>query len=85
MKALAAILRIADALDREHLDKVTSLSPRVEGEALVLELEGREDRTLEEWTVIAKAGMMREAFGLEVRIEGASPRSGRPSRASAVD
>lgn len=85
VKALAAILRIADALDREHLDKVTSLSPRVEGEALVLELEGREDRTLEEWTVIAKAGMMREAFGLEVRIEGASPRSGRPSRASAVD
>lgn len=68
VKSMAAILRVADALDREHLGKVTDVIGRVDGETLVLEAEGAEDRALEEWTVRAKAGMLKDAFGLDVRI-----------------
>jgi exopolyphosphatase / guanosine-5'-triphosphate,3'-diphosphate pyrophosphatase len=77
VKALAAILRVADALDREHRAKVADVSARIEGDTAVLEVQGTEDRSLEEWTVIAKAGLMREAFGLDVRIIDAGARSTR--------
>jgi len=68
VKAMAALLRIADALDREHRGKVSDVSGRVDGDTLVLEVQGAEDRALEEWTVVAKAGMLKDAFGLDVRI-----------------
>jgi exopolyphosphatase/guanosine-5'-triphosphate,3'-diphosphate pyrophosphatase len=68
VKAMAALLRIADALDREHRGKVTDVSGRVEAETLVLEVVGSPDRELEEWTVRAKAGLLKEAFGLDVRM-----------------
>src|SRR5262249_27510383 len=77
VKAMAAILRVADALDREHRGKVAEVSSRVEGEALILEVTGARDRELEEWTVRAKAGLLKEAFGLDVRLTDAGPR---PSR-----
>jgi exopolyphosphatase/guanosine-5'-triphosphate,3'-diphosphate pyrophosphatase len=68
VKAMAAILRIADALDREHRGKVADVSGRVEGGTLVLEVQGADEYALEEWTVRQKSGMLREAFGLEVRL-----------------
>ncbi|MEZ4300036.1 MAG: Ppx/GppA phosphatase family protein [Polyangiaceae bacterium] len=75
VKALAAILRIADALDREHRAKIGDIVTRVDDQTLVIEAFGTEDRTLEEWTVLAKSGMLREALGLDVRIVDPSPRS----------
>ncbi|AUX24571.1 exopolyphosphatase [Sorangium cellulosum] len=78
VKAMASILRIADALDREHRAKVAGVSGRIEGDTLVLEVQGAEDRALEEWTVVAKAGMLRDALGLEVRLADATPRSHPP-------
>jgi exopolyphosphatase/guanosine-5'-triphosphate,3'-diphosphate pyrophosphatase len=81
VKAMAAMLRLADALDREHRGKVRDVSARVEGEAVVLEVSGAPDRELEEWTVRAKAGLFKEAFGLEVRVaepQGAA-RQGTPA------
>jgi exopolyphosphatase/guanosine-5'-triphosphate,3'-diphosphate pyrophosphatase len=75
VKSMAAILRLADALDREHLGKVTDVSARVEGEVLLLDVQGAGDRALEEWTVLAKAGMLKDAFGLDVRFENAAARS----------
>jgi exopolyphosphatase/guanosine-5'-triphosphate,3'-diphosphate pyrophosphatase len=77
VKAMASILRLADALDREHRGKVTEVAGRVEAEALVLEVQGAPDRELEEWTVRAKAGLLKEAFGLEVRIVDGGPRASR--------
>ncbi len=77
VKALAAILRIADALDREHRTKVTEVTGRIEGDTLVIGVSGGEDRALEEWTVTAKSGMLREALGLSVRIVDAGPGSSR--------
>jgi exopolyphosphatase/guanosine-5'-triphosphate,3'-diphosphate pyrophosphatase len=66
VRMLAAILRIADALDREHLGKVTGVRASVEGKKLVVTLEGKEDRTLEEWTLGMKAEMLRDVFVLDV-------------------
>jgi exopolyphosphatase/guanosine-5'-triphosphate,3'-diphosphate pyrophosphatase len=74
---MASILRLADALDREHRAKVNEVAGRVEGETLVLEVQGAPDRELEEWTVRAKAGLLKEAFGLDVRIADAGPRASR--------
>lgn len=77
VKALSAILRIADALDREHRGKVTGVSGRIEGDTLILAIQSEGDRALEDWTVLAKAGMLRDALGLDVRIAdsggGSSP------------
>src|SRR5205085_1967698 len=62
VKALAAILRVADALDREHRGVVADVAGRLEGDTLMLDVQGTEDRALEEWTVIAKSGLLRDAF-----------------------
>jgi len=79
VKAMAAILRVADALDREHRGKVTDVGARVEGDVLVLDLAGAHDRELEEWTVRAKAGLLKEAMGLDVRLVDDGSRSRRGS------
>ncbi|MGK3986937.1 Ppx/GppA phosphatase family protein [Sorangium sp. So ce136] len=84
VKAMASILRVADALDREHRAKVAEVSGRIEADTLVLEVQGGEDRALEEWTVVAKAGMLRDALGLEVRMVDATPRSHPPPAPAAA-
>jgi exopolyphosphatase/guanosine-5'-triphosphate,3'-diphosphate pyrophosphatase len=68
VKAMAAILRIADALDREHRGKVSGVSGRIDGQTLVLEVQGADEYALEEWTVQQKSGMLRDALGLDVRL-----------------
>ncbi|HVY48115.1 MAG TPA: Ppx/GppA phosphatase family protein, partial [Minicystis sp.] len=77
VKALAAILRVADALDREHRAKVVDVAGRIEGDTFVLDVQGTEDRALEEWTVVAKSGLLRDAFGLDLKI-GSSTWTVRP-------
>ncbi len=68
VRGLAAILRIADALDREHLGKVKSVRAKVDGHKgkIVLAIDGDEDRELEEWTVRAKSELLRDVFDLDV-------------------
>lgn len=75
VRSLAAILRIADALDREHLGKVKSVVAQVEQSKrrLTLQVTGDDERELEEWTVHAKSELLRDVFDLEVQIEGAKP------------
>lgn len=74
VRSLAAILRIADALDREHLGKVTSVRAEIEGKGrkMHLVIDGDEDRELEEWTVRAKSDLLRDVFDLDVTIAGAA-------------
>jgi exopolyphosphatase/guanosine-5'-triphosphate,3'-diphosphate pyrophosphatase len=82
VRMLAAILRIADALDREHLGKVTGVRAAVEGKKLVLSLDGKDDRTLEEWTLGIKSEMLRDVFVLDVVLaQEDSPQSTRSSSA----
>ncbi len=68
VKMMAAILRLGDALDREHRGVVSSVRARIDGSTLWLDAKGKEARALEEWTVRAKSGMLRELLGLDVRF-----------------
>jgi exopolyphosphatase/guanosine-5'-triphosphate,3'-diphosphate pyrophosphatase len=68
VKAMAAILRVADALDREHQGKVSDVAGRIEGSTVVIEAKVSGDHPLGEWTVLAKSGMLRDALGLDVRL-----------------
>jgi exopolyphosphatase/guanosine-5'-triphosphate,3'-diphosphate pyrophosphatase len=82
VRGLAAILRIADALDREHLGKVQSVKAEIDGKARKMNLvvTGDEHRELEEWTVRAKSELFRDVYDLEVNVAGAAgSASNRPS------
>jgi exopolyphosphatase/guanosine-5'-triphosphate,3'-diphosphate pyrophosphatase len=85
VRSLAAILRIADALDREHLGKVKSVRADIDDakRRLTLHVTGEEDRELEEWTVRAKSELLRDVFDLEVTIAGSGRPSWRPEPAAA--
>jgi exopolyphosphatase/guanosine-5'-triphosphate,3'-diphosphate pyrophosphatase len=73
VRGLAAILRIADALDREHLGKVKGLGIELDTSKRRVDLRvtGDEERELEEWTVRAKSELLRDVFDLDVVLEGA--------------
>lgn len=61
---LAAILRLADSLDRSHLQKLTDIDIKQKENELVIT--GRTDRetALEEWTFAYKSEFFTEVFGL---------------------
>jgi len=73
VRALAAILRIADALDREHRGKVDAVRGVVERSKgrLFLFLQGDGERELEEWTVRAKSELLRDVFDLDIVLASA--------------
>ncbi len=68
VRILAGILRIADALDREHAGKVTALRAVIEKGRMRLHLAGAAERQLEEWTVGRKSQLFEEVFDLKVEI-----------------
>jgi exopolyphosphatase/guanosine-5'-triphosphate,3'-diphosphate pyrophosphatase len=70
VRGLSAILRIADALDREHTQKIESVRAAVDRSAghVTLFLRGSEDRELEEWTVGAKASLWQDEYDLDIVI-----------------
>jgi exopolyphosphatase/guanosine-5'-triphosphate,3'-diphosphate pyrophosphatase len=70
VRGLAAILRIADALDREHKQKIESVRAAIDHGAgsVTLFLRGGDDRELEEWTVGEKASLWRDEYDLDVVI-----------------
>lgn len=65
---LASLLRIADALDREHQQGVTAVRATVGRSRLTLEVEGRGDLLLERWSLRRKAGLFTDTFGLAVEL-----------------
>lgn len=65
---LASLLRMADALDREHLQRVRGVHAQVDGDELVLVLEASGDLLLEQWAVRKKADLFRRLFVLDVVI-----------------
>lgn len=65
---LAAILRIADALDKEHDDQVKAFKVDLENSTLTLRLKGDGDLLMERWAVPRKADLFEEVFGMKVKI-----------------
>jgi exopolyphosphatase/guanosine-5'-triphosphate,3'-diphosphate pyrophosphatase len=68
VRALASLLRIGDALDREHASKITGVRAVLEKGRMRLHLTGSADRQLEEWTVARKSELFREVFDLAVEV-----------------
>jgi exopolyphosphatase/guanosine-5'-triphosphate,3'-diphosphate pyrophosphatase len=72
---LGAILRLANALDADHLQKVRDVRVLREGDQWVLEVDGGGDLTLERLAALARADLLTEVFGRKV---GFRESGGRP-------
>jgi exopolyphosphatase/guanosine-5'-triphosphate,3'-diphosphate pyrophosphatase len=62
---LSAILRVADALDKGHNQRLQSSRISVEGDELRIVVEGGEDLALERMALDQKSGLFEEVFGLK--------------------
>ncbi len=65
---LAALLRVADALDREHRQRVTGVTARVSADEVALWLDGTAGALLEGLTVQNKANLFQRVFGREINL-----------------
>jgi exopolyphosphatase/guanosine-5'-triphosphate,3'-diphosphate pyrophosphatase len=63
---LAAILRIADALDRSHSQRIRSFQLRPEGNRLYIFTPGVDDTTVEQIAINSKCDLFREIYGYEI-------------------
>ena len=68
---LAAILRVADALDRGHAQQVRDLHVEKRGDELVIHVHGATDLTLERRAMAKKADLFGDIYGMAVRLEEA--------------
>lgn len=67
---LGAILRLAEAMDREHRQRVRGVRATLSGSTLHLRLVGAGDLLLERWSLRRKAQLFAKTFGVKVRLEG---------------
>lgn len=65
IEKLAALLRIADSLDREHLQRVHGVEARPHEDRLELRLERSGSLILEQWALRKKGKLFARIFGLE--------------------
>jgi exopolyphosphatase/guanosine-5'-triphosphate,3'-diphosphate pyrophosphatase len=65
---LAALLRLADALDTEHAGKVTDIAVDYNRPRFVLTLRGDGDLLLEKWAFAKRTPLFEEVFGAKVAI-----------------
>jgi len=70
---LGAILRVADALDRQHRQLVAEIEMEVRGLELRLTLHGEGDLLLERWALSRKKGLFEETFGYQVSVVTQGP------------
>jgi exopolyphosphatase/guanosine-5'-triphosphate,3'-diphosphate pyrophosphatase len=66
---LAALLRVADALDRAHTAQVREFRCERHGEDLVIVVPGAVDLTLERTALAQKGDLFADVFGMKVRLE----------------
>jgi exopolyphosphatase/guanosine-5'-triphosphate,3'-diphosphate pyrophosphatase len=69
----AAILRVADALDRNHLQQATNPAIALSKNELVITIDGAEDLTLERLALKEKGPLFEDVYGLKIIL-----REGRP-------
>lgn len=65
---LVAILRLADALDASHNQKIQDLDVTLKANKLEIIVDAREDISLEQWTFAQKSCFFEEVFGIEATI-----------------
>jgi exopolyphosphatase/guanosine-5'-triphosphate,3'-diphosphate pyrophosphatase len=72
---LAAILRVANALDADHLQKVKDVRVLQEDDGFVLEAEGAGDLTMERLAALGRADQLADVFGRRVSFREAGARA----------
>jgi len=65
---LASILRVADALDRGHVQRIRSLKVERSNDRMVMHAEYQGDISVERFSLTSKAAMFEDVFGLKVLI-----------------
>ena len=70
---LSGILRVADALDKGHNQRIRNAKVSVAGEELRIEAEGAEELALERMALDQKAGLFEEVFGLRPVLAEPAP------------
>lgn len=68
--SLAALLRIADAMDREHGGQVRSLRVEIRADGVTVHAETTGDLLIERWAVERKGLLFQKTFGTPLRIAG---------------
>ncbi len=68
VSALAGMLRLADALDREHVQNVTRVTAAISDQEIVLGLEGTGDLLLEGWSLKQRAQMFASLAGRKIKF-----------------
>lgn len=63
---LTAVLRVADALDRGHSQRIKSFDTEFKGDSFILKLHGVQDTILEKIAMKEKADMFESIFGYKV-------------------
>ena len=73
MVKLAGILRVANALDAEHAQKITDVRAVRRASTWIVELQGAGDLTMERLAATARSDMFAETFGrpLVIQVQGA--------------
>lgn len=72
VRKCAALLRVADSLDRSHRQPVRSISASLKGRNVIVALKARDSVDLELWDVEHELELFREVFGktLQVTVSG---------------
>lgn len=65
---LAALLRLADALDRSHAQRIKSFQIRPEGPRLNILTQGVDDTTVEQIAINSKCDLFREIYGYDITL-----------------
>ncbi len=66
---LCSITRVADALDREHVQKVKKINTSIERNSLILRIESPQRLVSEELALAKKVGLFSRVFELKVKIQ----------------
>jgi exopolyphosphatase/guanosine-5'-triphosphate,3'-diphosphate pyrophosphatase len=76
---MAAILRVADAMDRNHMQQISDLTFTREPGQFVITVRNVEDLTIERMAVKEKGAMFEEIYGIPVVLREDRAQAGEPT------
>jgi exopolyphosphatase/guanosine-5'-triphosphate,3'-diphosphate pyrophosphatase len=86
VRGLSAILRVADGLDRTHMQSVSSVGVRAEGQIAQFNISAASEPSVDMWGAVRKSGLLKSALGMEAHFEWRGAELGRmPGSAGASE
>ena len=68
VKKLSAIIRLADAIDFEHVGRVVKLTASMAKDCLILDLNGSSDLSLTKWAIRKQSTFLQDIFHMDVQV-----------------